>query len=82
MNSEFRRHLVAKRKKAISEVVGAMLLLIVVVVAVGTFAYYLNNIQNQAQNRNQYLQNVANEKLQITQLEFTLDNPSIQYEIS
>ena len=58
-----------------------MLLLIVVVVAVGTFAYYLNNLQNQTQNREQFQNNVANEKLQITQLEFTLDDPTIQYEI-
>ena len=81
MNSEFRRHLIAKRKKAISEVVGAMLLLIVVVVAVGTFAYYLNNIQNAAQNRNQFLQNISNDKLQITNLQFLLNSPLVQYEI-
>ena len=81
MNSNFRRRLLRRGRSGISEVVGALLLMIVVVVAVGTFAYYLNNLQNQTQNRQSFQNNVANDKLQITQLQFSLSNPSIQYEI-
>ena len=83
MNRRFHRRLLKGRNRGISEVVGAMLLLIVVVVAVGTFAYYLNNLQNQTQNRNQYLQNVKNEDFQITNIQIYPSgfNPPVQYEL-
>ena len=42
---------IQRSKAGIAEVVGAMLLIIITVVAIGSFAYYLNYTQNQAQNR-------------------------------
>jgi hypothetical protein len=81
LNSKFHRRLLRRENAGISEVVGALLLMIVVVVAVGTFAYYLNNLQNQTQNRQTFQNNIANDKLQISQLQFTLNNPLIRYEI-
>ncbi len=81
MNSKIRRRLHNRRTSGISEVVGAMLLMIVVVVAVGTFAYYLNNLQNSTQNRQNFQNNIANDKLQITQIQFTLNNSQIRYEM-
>ena len=71
----------SRKNKAVSEVVGAMLLMIVVVVAVGTFAYYLSNLQSQTQNRQNFLNSVANDRLQVTNLQFALNNSRIQYEI-
>jgi len=71
MGSEFRRHLFAKKKRAVSEVVGAMLLLIVVVVAVGTFSYYLSTTQQQAQSRQTFINSVKNENLKIQYINMT-----------
>jgi flagellin-like protein len=57
-----------RKKRAVSEVLGALLLMLVVVVAVGTFAFYLSSLQQQTQNRNSFQQNLANEKLKISSL--------------
>ncbi len=77
MNS---RHL-TRRKRAISEVVGAMLLILIVVIAVGTFAFFLSAVQTQDEDRSSFLSSVADEKLQISNLQFSLNNSLIQYEI-
>ncbi|HXQ92657.1 MAG TPA: type IV pilin [Nitrososphaerales archaeon] len=82
MSSEFRRRLAGRRRRAVSEVVGAMLLLIVVVVAVGTFAYYLNYTQQQAQNRQTFINSVKNENLRIQNIFLSTLNTTATPQIS
>jgi flagellin-like protein len=84
---DLRRFSSRRSRRGISEVVGALLLMLVVVIAVGTFAYYLSNLQQQAETRNQFQVDVADEKLSVTNLaefpsavetqwQFTLTNSS------
>ena len=58
-----------------------MLLMVVVVAAVGTFSYFLAYTQSQSQSRSVFLASVANEKLQIPNIQLAPSNPLIQYEI-
>jgi hypothetical protein len=76
-----RRRFIARKSLAVSEVLGALLLMVVVVVAVGTFAYYLSFLQTQSEDRQTFLNSVADDKLQVTNLQFSLNNSLIQYEI-
>jgi len=68
------RHL--RERKAVSEVVGALLLIIVVVSAVASLGYFLANAQQQAQNRNQYLTNLHNDNLQVIRASFLPCSPT------
>jgi flagellin-like protein len=68
------------RKKGISEVIGALLLMLVVVIAVGTFAFYLSNLQKQGEARNSYLNSVKNDDLQITNLQLFPNDPNTMYQ--
>ncbi len=63
MKQKFRPRVIGRKNAGISEVVGAMILLIVVVVAVGSFAYYLSATQQAAQSRQTYINSVKNEDL-------------------
>lgn len=52
-------------RSGISEVVGALLLIMVVVIAVGSFAFYLSNAQQQAETRASFQSSIKNEDLRI-----------------
>jgi flagellin-like protein len=67
--------------RAVSEVIGALLLILVVVIAVASFSLFLSTTQANAQNRQNYLNSVANEKLQVVNLELYPSNASILYEL-
>jgi flagellin-like protein len=67
-------------QRAVSEVLGALLLMLVVVIAVGTFAFYLSSLQSQGEARENFLNSVKNDKLQITNLQMYPSNPSTLYE--
>jgi hypothetical protein len=54
-----------RERPGISEVVGALLLIIVVVTAVASLSYFLASAQQNAQNRSVYLTDLKNENLQI-----------------
>lgn len=69
------------RKKGISEVLGALLLMVVVVVAVGAFAYFLSSTQAAAEARSNLISNVENENLQVVNIDPAPSNPMIQFEM-
>jgi hypothetical protein len=62
----------------ISEVIGALLLIIVVVAAVASLSVFLAQATTNAENRSSYLTNLKNEILQIPFAQFAPNNPSIQ----
>lgn len=70
-----------RSRRGVSEVVGALLLMLVVVIAVGSFAYFLSTTQEAAQNRNAYLTSVQNENLQIVNVELEPNNPNVLWEM-
>ncbi len=78
--SGFRRRSLSK-KRGISEVLGAMLLMLVVVIVVGSFAYFVSTLQSQSQSRSSFITNIQDEKLQISNMQLAPDNPYIQYAI-
>ncbi len=59
---------------------GALLLTLVVIVAVGSFALFVSITQSNAQNRSNYITNVQNENLQVTSINPSPNNAAIQYE--
>ena len=67
--------------RAISEVLGALLLMLVVVIVVATFAYFVSTLQSNSQNRSNYLSNIQNEKLQISNLQLSPNSPEVQYSV-
>lgn len=69
-------------KRGVSEVLGALLLMLVVVVAVGAFAFYLSNLQTQAEQRNSFLTNVKNDNLKVQALSFYPNNYLTQYQFT
>jgi flagellin-like protein len=68
-------------RKGVSEVVGALLLIIVVVTAVASLSYFLASAQKQAENRSTYLTNVHNDNLQTVFALFAPSDPTIQWEL-
>jgi len=68
-------------RPGVSEVVGALLLIIVVVTAVASLSYFLANAQQQAQNRSNYLTNVHNDNLETVYAQFSPADPTIQFEL-
>lgn len=67
-------------RSGVSEVVGALLLILVVVVAVAGFALYLSSAQSAAEQREAYQSGVKNEDLQITSLSLFPSDPYTQFE--
>lgn len=60
-----------RKRPGVSEVVGALLLIIVVVTAVASLSYFLVNAQQNAQNRSSYLTDLKNENLQVVYASFS-----------
>lgn len=60
-----------RERAGVSEVVGALLLIIVVVTAVASISYFLVNAQQNAENRSSYLTDLKNENLQIEYTSFS-----------
>ncbi len=70
-----------RQKRAVSEVVGALLLILVVVIAVGSFAAFLSYTQSTAQNRQAYINSVQDEDLQITSVSPYPYFPNVQFQL-
>ena len=64
---------IIKPRRGVSEVMGALLLIVVVIVAVATLASFVAVAEKSAQTRQTYLTSVQNDKLQITFAQFTLN---------
>lgn len=77
----FGRRRFSRRRPGISEVLGALLLIIVVVAAVASLAYFIAETEKAAQARNTYLTSVANENLQVPYAQFSPGSPSVQWEL-
>ena len=70
-----------RRRAGVSEVLGALLLIIVVVTAVASLSVFLTQAQANAQNRQQYLTSVADENLQVAYAQFSPNNQANQWEL-
>ncbi|HUI01120.1 MAG TPA: Ig-like domain-containing protein [Nitrososphaerales archaeon] len=70
-----------RARKGVSEVVGALLLILVVVTAVASLAYFVSAAQAQAQARSSFLTNLQNDDLQTVYATFAPNDPTIQWEI-
>ncbi len=66
----------SKRRKGVSEVLGALLLIVVVVAAVASLSVFLAQAQTNAQNRESYITSVQNENLQFASAQFTPSTPA------
>jgi flagellin-like protein len=69
--------LFVRNRKGISEIVGALMLIIVVVVAVGALAFFVSTMETQAMNRQSLLTSVQDENLQIVSITPTMVNPTV-----
>jgi len=78
----FREKLAKRERSGVSEVVGALLLVLVVVVAVASFALYLSGAQKAAEQRQSYLNSVKNENLQVTSLSLFPNDPFTQWQFN
>jgi flagellin-like protein len=67
---------IIRPRKGVSEVMGALLLIVVVVVAVAVLASFVAVAEKSAQTRQTYLTSVHNDNLQITFAQFTQLTPS------
>jgi flagellin-like protein len=70
-----------RERKGVSEVLGALLLIVVVVAAVASLSVFLTQAQTNAQNRDAYIISVQDENLQVAYAQFYPNNPSIQWEL-
>ena len=70
-----------RKRKGVSEVLGALLLIVVVVAAVASLSVFLTQAQANAQNRESYITSVQDENLQVAYAQFYPNNPTIQWEL-
>ncbi len=70
-----------RRRRGVSEVVGALLLIVVVVSAVASLAYFISGAQRQAEARNSYLTSLQDDNLEVTHASFSPNDPLIQWEL-
>jgi Bacterial Ig-like domain (group 1) len=70
-----------RERAGVSEVIGAMMLIIVVVVAVASLGLFVSYAQKQAFNSQNYLTNVQNDNLQVVYAQFYPSSPLIQWEL-
>jgi hypothetical protein len=70
-----------RERAGVSEVIGAMMLIIVVVVAVASLGLFVSYAQKQAFNSQNYLTNVQNDNLQVVYAQFLPNAPTIQWEL-
>jgi archaellum component FlaG (FlaF/FlaG flagellin family) len=61
----------SRDRKGVSEVVGALLIIVILISAVATLSFFLTTSQAQAQTRATYLATVQNDDLQITNAQFS-----------
>jgi flagellin-like protein len=71
-----------KSRRAVSEVIGALLLILVVVIAVASFSLFLSTTQANAQSRQLLLTSVANEKLQVVNLQLFPSDSFTEFEFA
>ncbi|MDI9611316.1 MAG: hypothetical protein QFX36_08315, partial [Archaeoglobales archaeon] len=57
--------------KAVSEVIGALMLIVIVVISASAVGYYLAIVQKEEMERESYLRAVKNENLNIVNVELT-----------
>src|ERR1700722_5873217 len=67
-----------RKRKGVSEVLGALLLIVVVVAAVASLSVFLSQAQTNAEAREALLTSVKNENLQISNVQFALGTNSTQ----
>jgi Bacterial Ig-like domain (group 1) len=72
------RYLHNRRRSGVSEVVGALLIILILISALASLAFFLSTAQKQAQVRNNYLSGVQGEDLDIVAAQFAqgLHTPS------
>jgi len=70
-----------RRRKGVSEVLGALLLIVVVVAAVASLSVFLSQATTNAENRQNYITSVQNEDLQFAYAQFSPSNPNIHWEL-
>jgi hypothetical protein len=66
-----------QRRRGVSEVVGALLIILILISALASLAFFLSTSQKQAQVRNSYLSGVQDDDLQIIDAQFwpSVDHP-------
>ncbi|HZT36126.1 MAG TPA: hypothetical protein VFA15_09410, partial [Nitrososphaera sp.] len=68
-------------RRGVSEIFGALMLILVVVTVVGGIAYFLASTQKQEQDRQTFLTSVRNDQLQVTNTAVSPSDPSIAYQL-
>jgi len=69
------------KRRGVSEVLGALLLIVVVVATVASLSIFLSQATANSENRNAYLTGVQNENLQVTSIQLEPSNPAVQWEL-
>ncbi|MGA2665483.1 MAG: archaellin/type IV pilin N-terminal domain-containing protein [Nitrososphaerales archaeon] len=69
------------KRRGVSEVLGALLLIVVVVATVASLSVFLSQATANSENRNAYLTSVQNENLQVTAIQLEPNNPAVQWEL-
>ena len=71
-----------RRRKGISEVFGALMLILIVVVVVAGIAVFISQTQQQAQARQNFQDSVKNDNLQIVSTDLSPSDPSIDFQLT